>query len=381
MRALITARLVARLQKTESRAEVWDTRLPRFFVQVRASGHTSYFLRCKAQGRTVNRHLGNAATLTVRDARLAALRCGDAGEAGETGPRQPTLALAFETHYIPHAKASKKSWFLDVSLFRRHIQPVFGERPIDTLTPAEITAWHQALRRDHGLSAATCNQALFVLRRFYKLALEAWQLPGLCENPARAVANFRLNNQRQIYLKPDEIDRLLGCADRLRNPLIAPILRFLLLTGVRLQNALQARWQAFDLDAQVWHVPQTKSGKPQDIWLSTAAVALLRELPSRGVSPWLFPQRKTGLPLRNLHTTWYRLREQADLPGVRLHDLRHTFASIMIQQGYSLYVVQNALGHQSPNMTLRYAHLANTQLKEAVNAVGRVLQPGVDGQA
>jgi integrase len=376
MRSLITAKLLGALCKEQRRVEVWDTRLPNFFVQLRASGHASYFVRFRLAGRLINLRLGDADVMGPAEAReLARMRLREAasGQVYRAPQVTLTLAQAMEAHYIPHAKATKKSWFLDQSLLRQHILPVFGARPFSAITTAEVDAWHKSLRSDKGRSAVTCNHALFVLRRFYKLALETWQLPGLIENPAQKVVNFKVNNQRHVYLKPDEIQRLQEAAQKLRNPVVAPVIALLLLTGVRLQNALRARWEEFDEAAQVWHVPYTKSGKPQDVWLSEAALALLRGLASRQHSPWLFPHPRSGVPMHDMHYAWCQLQQQAQLPGVRLHDLRHTFASIMIQEGYSLYVVQNALGHHSPTMTMRYAHLANSTLKQAVNAVGRAV--------
>lgn len=375
MRSLITAKLLGALCKEQRRVEVWDTRLPNFFVQLRANGHVSYFVRCRIAGRISNLRLGEAVAMSPAEVRELARKRLQAAASGQVQrPAQVlTLAQAMAQYYLPHAKATKKSWFLDQSLLRQHILPVFGARPIDTLSVAEVDAWHKSLRSTKGLAAVTCNHALFVLRRFYKLALETWQLPGPIENPALRVVNFKVNNQRQVYLNAAEIQRLQAAAKNLQNPVVAPVIALLLLTGVRLQNALRARWEEFDEAAQVWHVPYTKSGKPQDVWLSEAALALLRGLASRQHSPWLFPHPRSGVPMHDMHYAWCQLQQQAQLPGVRLHDLRHTFASIMIQEGYSLYVVQNALGHHSPTMTMRYAHLANSTLKQAVNAVGRAV--------
>lgn len=378
MRSLITTRLLLMLRNTQARVEVWDTRLPNFFVQIRVSGRTSYFVRCRVAGRLSNLRLGDAEVMSPAEAReLARRRLQEAasGQVHRATQLVLTLGQAMELHYLPHAKATKKSWFLDQSLLRQHILPVFGAQPIDAISIAEVDAWHKSLRSDKGLAAMTCNHALFVLRRFYKLALETWQLPGLIENPAQKVANFKVNNQRHVYLNSDEIERLLSQARTLKNPVIAPIIAFLLLTGVRLQNALRARWEHIDLMTQVWHIPITKSGKPQDVWLSDAAIQLLQGLTSRGQSPWLFPNPRHGRPMHTLHYAWIQLQTLAALPQVRLHDLRHTFASIMIQQGFSLYVVQNALGHHSPTMTMRYAHLANSTLKQAMNAVGQAMHP------
>lgn len=99
----------------------------------------------------------------------------------------------------------------------------------------------------------------------------------------------------------------------------------------------------FDEAKGIWHIPMTKSGRGQDVWLSAAARQLLLSLPSQGQSPWLFPNPKTGKPYVSIFTSWNHLRQVFGMPELRLHDLRHTFASLLIESGSSLYVVQRSV--------------------------------------
>jgi len=378
LQAHLTGHLLRSLQAPPRRHEIWDTQLPGFYAQVRKSGVISFYVRCRfADGARLNLRIGPASVLTVAEARTQARKLLAQALTGQLpDPRQPppeTIAEVIEKRYIPHIKARKKSWHLDVGLLNKHILPFFGKRALNSLTVAEIDLFHKELRETKKLLPASCNHVLFILRRLFKLAIDTWELPGVTENPARKVENFKLNNVRQVYLKHDEIARLLSTARGMEVTYLAEIVAFLLLTGVRRTNALEARWVEFDFESQVWHVPHTKSGKPQDIWLSPEAVALLQALPSRDSSPWCFPNPKTGSAYRFINHAWNRLCAAAGFPNLHIHDLRHTFASLMVQSGFSLFVVQNALGHQNPSMTMRYAHLADDTLRSAVSTVGAAI--------
>jgi len=150
-----------------------------------------------------------------------------------------------------------------------------------------------------------------------------------------------------------------------RSPNLEHIIWMLLLTGARKQEVLQARWADIDLDRKRWHIAQTKAGRARNVPLSDTLVEMLRKLPSREGSPYVFPCPKTGEPYKAIYNVWDRARKKAGLPDVRLHDLRHSFASFLINSGHSLYEVQKLLGHHSISVTERYAHLADETLKNA----------------
>lgn len=174
-------------------------------------------------------------------------------------------------------------------------------------------------------------------------------------------------------MKPDEIEALIAGAQKLTTAFLPEIIALLLYTGVRRSNVIYARWADFDLHNKVWHIPMAKSGKSQNIWLSPAAMQMIELLSTRGQSEWLFPNPQTHKPYTFITNAWVKLRQSVGMPHLRIHDLRHTFASVMMQQGYSLYVVQHALGHYSPTMTMRYAHLADNTLRDAMNSDSHAL--------
>ena len=145
----------------------------------------------------------------------------------------------------------------------------------------------------------------------------------------------------------------------------AKALQLLLLTGARKSEILKARWEHIHLEKHLPTVPLSKSNRPRHIVLSDEAVAIIRLLPRRPDCPWLFPGRTAGRPLSDIYLFWNHLRRQLNLADVRIHDLRHTFASILVNAGHSLYEVQRLLGHRDPRTTMRYAHLGHDSLLAA----------------
>lgn len=146
-------------------------------------------------------------------------------------------------------------------------------------------------------------------------------------------------------------------------------IRLLLLIGARKSEVLKARWENVRPDLRLLIVPLSKSGKPRHILLSDAALEVLRAIPRTPGNPWLFPGHAPGKPLSDLYLFWNRLRRELGLADVRIHDLRHTFASFLVNAGHSLYEAQKMLGHSDPRTTMRYAHLGQASLLAAAEAV------------
>lgn len=154
-------------------------------------------------------------------------------------------------------------------------------------------------------------------------------------------------------------------------------IRLLLLTGARKSEILKARWEYVRLDLRLLIVPLSKSGKPRHIPLSDEAIAVIRTIPRQPGNPWLFPGHAPGKPLSDLYLFWNRLRCSMGLADVRIHDLRHTFASFLVNAGHSLYEVQKLLGHSDPRTTMRYAHLEQASLVAVAETVSVFLaRPG-----
>ena len=159
-----------------------------------------------------------------------------------------------------------------------------------------------------------------------------------------------------------------------REPDCSPI-KLLLLTGARRNEITRAKWEYIDWQKKTLLVPCSKSGRPRLIQLNSAALELLRSLPREPENAFIFPSPVTGRPSASLHFPWTRIRKRAGLNEFRLHDLRHSFASFLVNKGVSIYVVQGLLGHANVRATQRYAHLANETLSVAAELIPAVILP------
>jgi integrase len=171
----------------------------------------------------------------------------------------------------------------------------------------------------------------------------------------------------------EETQRLLICLSEGHDQFAAEAILLLLLTGARRSEITQAKWENVDLRKRTLLVPRSKSGKPRRIILNDHALAVFRSIQRTRGNPFVFPLPSTGRPPTSLFRQWHRIRCKAGLPDLRLHDLRHSFASFLVNKGVSLYVVQGLLGHSQIRTTQRYAHLNQQTLQDAVEVVGQYL--------
>jgi integrase len=171
-------------------------------------------------------------------------------------------------------------------------------------------------------------------------------------------------------MNDEELARLLDVLKTDRNRMVCNLALFLLSTGARLNEALQAHWKHIDKENRVWLVPaiNSKSKKIRSIPLNDSALEVLENLGTDGKFDWLFVNRNTKERLMYAQKVWDRLRNAAGLPHLRIHDLRHQYASFLVNSGRTLYEVQQILGHSDPTVTQRYAHLSTKSLQEAANS-------------
>jgi len=271
-------------------------------------------------------------------------------------------------------KPRKRSWDRDEELYRLRIKSKFGRLRLNQITRTQIQAFHTALLAE-GLAPATCNHHIKLLRYSLNLAIE-W---GLLEtNAAARVAMLHEDNNVEHYLDDVELERLLEVLRSDENRTVCRIALFLLSTGCRLNEVLSARWDDIDVENRVFKIRagNTKSKKIRSIPLNDSALDVLASLDTRGEFEHLFINRRTGKPYVNITKVWHRLRKKAGLPHLRLHDLRHQFASFLVNDGRTLYEVQQILGHSTPKVTMRYAHLSSKTLQDAANSASVKLQGG-----
>ncbi len=276
--------------------------------------------------------------------------------------------------YLPYIRLRKRSWRVDERIARQHLSPVFGARELADIQRHEVEDWLHGLSSG-GLAPATCNRILAVFKTICSLAvMRGLLLTG--QSPCAGVSPFKIHAQRERYLSRDEAQRLMRALEKNDRP-EAFAIRLLLLTGARKSEVLKARWEHVRLDLRLLIVPLSKSGKPRHIPLSDEAITVIRSIPRQQGTPWLFPGHAPGKPLSDLYLFWNRLRRSIGLADVRIHDLRHTFASFLVNAGHSLYEVQKLLGHSDPRTTMRYAHLEQASLVAVAETVSVFLaRPG-----
>ena len=351
-----------------------------FMLEVRASGGKTYYQRyTDARGRERQYKLGPAEVLTLDKARRKARLVLAQALVGEDPQQQrrelratPTLNEFVRDRYLPHVKSYKRSWCTDETVLRLHILPELGAEPVDQVKNEAISDLLTSMR-DKGYASGTTNRVLILLRYIYNLGRK-WRVAGMTQNPTLGLSTAP-DVQRDRFLSPEETQRLIVAIEGDENQTAARAILLLLLTGGRRNEITQAKWEYVNWERRTLLVPLSKSGKPRAIALNGPALALLRAIP-RTDNPHIFPSPVNGKPSASLFFPWDRIRKRAGLKDVRLHDLRHSYASFLVNQGVSLYVVQGLLGHAHSRTTQRYAHLAHETLQDAAELVGDVVGNG-----
>ena len=358
----------------KSKVDYYDTAITGFILEVRASGGKTFHLRYRdSHGKQRQHKIGDCKSLTFDKARQAAtvLRSQVVLGASPSDERKtkraiPTLAEFSEQRYMPYVKGYKKSWDIDDSYLRNHVLPRFGALHLDQISLQGVIAFHQAMK-EAGYADATCNRSVILLRYMYNLG-KKWKIPGAEANPTLGAQLFVLNNARERYLTAEETLRLKNAMQHSENQQLQFIVPLLLMTGARKRELLDARWEHFDLDRRNWRIPTSKSGKPRHVPLSAIVLEILAQIPRWEGCPFVVPNPQTRLPYKSLYCSWNTARKEAGLPEVRMHDLRHSMASNMVNSGRSIYEVAKVLGHTQLKTTQRYSHLSQETLLAAVDA-------------
>ena len=357
----------------KNKTDYYDTATTGLILETRSSGKKTYYLRYRTEHNKLKQiKIAAAEDVSFDKAQKAAQKMKGRIALGEDplAERQakrtiPTLA-EYSERYLDFAKGAKKSWETDLSFLRNHILPVWGNRHLDEIKPAEVAEYHQAMKAQ-GYALATCNRVVILLRYMFNLA-RRWSVPGAEQNPTRGVKLVEPHNGRERYLTAEETQRLYAALDQSENKHLKHIVTLLLLLGCRKGELLKSRWEEFDLGRKVWRIPMSKSGKPRYVPLGTAALELLEQIPRQATCPWLFANPRTGKPYNSFFHSWDAARKRAGLDDLRIHDVRHSFASFAVNSGVSIYEVSQLLGHSQLKMTQRYAHLSNETLLNAVDA-------------
>ncbi len=394
-RRRITTQVVERLQHGEV---VADTDLPGYHVR-RQKDARVYFVRKHANARrhfvTIGEHGKEGWTEhKARQAALetiAALRQGKDPAAERAKTRgMPTLAAFGEDFLAGHCAALKRGTVANYrSIQNKHIAPrddgghlkteCLGKLRLDHVTTQHVAALHRSLKA----TPRAANHVLDFLGSLYSRAQAAGLVPD-GHNPARRIRRFPIQ-RRQRFLSAAELARLGAAlasaeADGSEDPHAIAAIRLLILTGCRRNEILEARREWIDFDQGLLNLPDSKTGA-RSVPLSPAALEVLQALPQVAGNPYVIAGARDGHRRKSLRDAWVRIRNRAKLlpltgpngrpQELRLHDLRHSYASLLASGGASLPMIGALLGHSNPQTTARYAHLTDDPLRRIAEAAGR----------
>jgi integrase len=363
--------------------EFFDPELTGFYVDVLSSGRKSYRLRYRNNKLLKVVTLGNAENMTLEHARALALDFLLKARQGDVAPTLHNLAsvktLSIENFfcfsYLPFVKSYKRSWATDVSMVKNHIVPKLGSLQMGAIKPPNIAVFLDQMK-SAGYAPGTCNRALVMLRYGFELALK-WKIEGIDSNPLKEIKNLVFDNKIERYLTSEQTQELMNSIQESENEQLQFIVLFLIYTGARKREVLDAKWIDIDWQRKSWRIPKTKSGKIRHVPLSSGAMDMLDKLKAKFKLKLIdqmpiFANPRTGLPYVSFFYSWDKARTRAGLKDFRIHDLRHSFASCLVNSGRSLYEVQELLGHADIKTTSRYAHLSRERLLEAVETLPQI---------
>lgn len=363
----------------KSKVDYYDNALKGFILEARPSGGKTFYLRYHdSHGKLRQCKIGDAAAVSYDKARQKAMRLRSEVELGGNPLEQrqalravPTLAEFIRDTYVPHIHLHRRNFQSTLSFIKCHVLPRFGAKHLDEITTNMLAEAHQDLRTK-GYALAHANKIPILFKIMFNLARKKG-IPGSESNPADGVVLFNPNNAKERYLSAAETQRLHEVLSRCGSPQLKSIVALLLLLGCRKRELLDARWEDVDLERRNWRIPLSKSGKARSIPISDRALEVLRGLPRWSGCPYVIPNPDTKRPFGNLFYLWDKVRKEAGIADLRMHDLRHTFASNLVNSGQSIYVVSKLLGHSQIKTTARYSHLADETLMSAVDAAAKVV--------
>lgn len=356
-----------------------DTEIKGFGIRKR-KGDPSYFLQTRIRGRlrwiTIGIH---GSPWNPSSARKEALKLLNDIASGidptlekQKARKIPTVEEAAKEFLDDHGKKLESySLYTYRMLLKNDILPILGQYRIDDLDKTLISRAHNSWSD----RPRTANFCLSVISKLLNWSEEKGLRPDNT-NPCSKIKKYK-ENKRERFLGSEELERLgnvLATAEEnnTENPYVIAAIRLLILTGARLNEILKLKWEEVDLERSLLLLKQSKTGQ-KPVYLSEAAKQVIRYIPRLSDNPYVIVGQRKEAHLVNLRKPWVRIRKMAELDDVRLHDLRHSFASLAAASGASLPLIGKLLGHSQPQTTARYAHLADDPLLEVNQKVGEKL--------
>jgi integrase len=363
---------------------IWDSETRGFGIRARARDK-SFVLRCRIGKEQVALTLGRyeAGVYGVDQARkeaqrqLVLVRSGkDPRDEKKARDAAPTLAEVAERYLIEYSLPRKKPASIrqDKQFLSRLILPALGTRKVLDISKADVAKLHSSFSE----TPASANRGVAVLSSVMSWAESVGLRPD-GSNPCGSVSRFP-ERPRERSLTPDELARLgEALANSKEDWRTVAAIRLLLFTGARLNEILGLQWAWIDTERGLARLPDSKTG-PKNVWLPAPALAVLAKLPRFVGSPHVLPGQRPGKPFVGLEKPWQKIRATIGLEDVRLHDLRHCYASVAVSDGASLFIVGKLLGHRNNATTERYSHLAPDPARAVADRNGERLMAMLDGK-
>jgi len=369
---------------------LWDSTLRGFGVRITERGVKSYVLQYRSQSGKSRRHtIGKHGKFTPNEARKIAKKLlidvamgGDPAEQKKTAQKVAKESVTFEQLAVRYMKEyselrkKPRSVKEDRRILDRHLIPVLGNKPVEEISRQDIARLHSSMVE----TVYQANRCLALLSKIFNLT-ERWELRPDGSNPCRLIEKYP-EEARDRYLSDDELGRLgdaLNHAERggIFQHYVIPAIRLLLFTGCRVSEILTLKWENVDLKSKEIILPDSKTGR-RKVQLNSPAIAILQALPR--VNGWVFSGKKPGGHLVNLSKPWATILKMAKIKNLRLHDLRHSFASVGAGANLSLLIVGKLLGHKQATTTKRYMHLAQGPERAATELIGKKITEALNGE-
>ena len=387
MKTRITKTSADTLLPSEKDAYLWDDKITGFGLKVTPAGRKVFIVQYRTggrSGRTRRVTIGpfkaknvSGRCLTVDQARKQAEKILGALALGDDPAEQKTIERKkgkfgdhLSQYFEGEVKGVKKPTTIDQyeRVIRLYVPKSLKGRKTDSISKQDI----RTLRDGMKANPYGANKMLAVLSVFFNWC-EGEDIRPNNSNPCKGIKKFKEKSHKR-FLSPTEQVRLaeaLSASEQSQyhNPYAVAAIRLLAFTGARKGEILSLRWEWVDFENKTLNLPDSKTGE-KSVYLNAPALEVLSQLPRMEGNPFVIIGDKPGKHLVNIQKPWSRIRNEAGLPELRLHDLRHTFASIAVMGGMSLPMVGALLGHKHARTTQRYAHLAGDPLRNAVEKVG-----------
>ena len=381
--------------------QIFDTEVIGFAARVQASGARTFTIDYRHAGRQRRMNIGRWPEWSVTAARERAKELRRAIDDGQDplaaredfreAPRVKDMIDRYIREHLP--KLAKNNAADQTSMLKKMLEPTWGNKLVTEITKSDVARFLDVVAegrprpskqkpnnrarklQGHKPTPIRANRMGEVPRKMFTLAME-WEWRA--DNPAQGF-HRRIEQARKRFLGPEELTRIAVVLDSAEDQRAASIIRICMLTGARVGEVRTVRFDQFNLDYAIWSKPAatTKQREIHRVTISQDVAAIVRlrlQAVPRG-NPWLFPGETVGQPVREIRRFWMCVQRDTELPDVRIHDLRHTFASLQVSGGVSLEMIGKLLGHSQMQTTQRYAHLMDSPLRAGVDTVASLLRP------